>query len=98
MVLCCTEGEYANGQGEAIRTSHGLHALSCTGTYVYNIMGDVGQESQHEFDSQHVCISACVCCAHRCAYTDVYRMIHTVYIRKTILDTLKMLSLDSTSH
>ena len=35
-------------------------------------MGDVGQESQHEFGSEHECISACVCCAHKCVYTDVY--------------------------
>ena len=35
VVLCCTEGEHANGQGVAIRTSHSLHALSCTGRYVY---------------------------------------------------------------
>ena len=84
VVLCCTEGEHANGQGEAIGTSHGLHALLCTGMYVYI------WEMWGKNHSTNLILSMCgyqhVCVAHiyRCAYTDVHKTIHTVYIRKII--------------
>ena len=44
-------------------------------------MGDVGQESQQEFDSEHVCILASVSCAHiyKCAYTDVQDDLHSLH-------------------
>ena len=66
-------------------------------------LGDVGQESQHEFGSEHVYEHVCVVHigvhnTHIGVLLSVYMTIYTVYIRKTILDTLKMLSLDSTSH
>ena len=96
MVLCCTDGEHANGQGEAIRTSHGLHALSCTGrsVYIWEMWGK--NHSTNLILSMSVYQHACV--VHIGAHIQMYMTIHTVYIRKTILDTLKMLSLDSTSH